>query len=353
MRVGRRQGLQGQQRGGTGRAAGIAALAIVASVVLIGGPPAAADRSRSRERSSRQPRGDTQPSASDATPARFVAEAGGRIAIVSADTGRVARLLTTDQPGGGAQDPTVSPDGRTVWFSRADGTCAAHLASVPVVGGDEQKIPGSGEAGPEGLPLPRPGRAQLAYSRSGCGHPRQALVVGDLRGIEGHGQVGLVPLAWNRTGDHLLAATPDGAEVHLLSVNPGGAITDDEDVAPADRAAECRLQVVGFSPDDNDGYVALRRCGGSGGHAPRRSLVLLDRNGRFRGAVLRLPRGQDFVDRPVFDSIGHSLLYTTAPADAASGTDRRGDQLSLWLWSDGESRVLGRQSHYRHPSWLP
>jgi len=208
VRLGRQQG-HGEQRAGTGRGTGrrrstgpgiaaVAALAIVAS--MIGGPPALADRSRDRER---RPHGETDPS--NGTPARFVAQTGGRIAIVSADTGRVERLLTADQPSGGAEAPTVSPDGRTVWFSRIDGGCAAHLASVPVAGGDEQKVPGSGESGPEGLPLLRPGRAQLAYSRSGCEHPGEALVVGDLRGLEGHGQVGLVPLAWSRDGGHLLA----------------------------------------------------------------------------------------------------------------------------------------------------
>jgi hypothetical protein len=334
--------------------AAVAALAIVASGVVIGGPPASADRSRdrNRERASRPPHGTAE--AANGMPARFVAQTGGRIAIVSADTGRVERLLTADQPSGGAEAPTVSPDGRTVWFSRVDGGCAAHLASVPVAGGDEEKVRGSGEAGPEGMPLPRPGRAQLAYSRSGCEHPGEALVVGDLRGVEGHGQVGLVPLAWSRDGDHLLAATADGAEVHLLTVNQGGAIVDDEDVAPADPTSECQLQVVGFSPDDNHGYVAVRRCGPAGGQ-PRRSLVLLDRNGALRGAVLRLPRGQDFVDRPALDATGHSLLYTTAPADAGrgSGAGPGGDQLALWLWRDGDSRLLARDGRYRHPSWLP
>ncbi len=100
--------------------------------------------------------------------------------------------------------------------------------------------------------------------------------------------------------------------------------------------------------------MALRRCGPGGGQA-HRSLVLLDRNGGLRGAVVRLPRGQDFVDRPAFDATGHSLLYTTAPADAGQGggAGPGGDQLSLWLWRDGDSRRLARDGRYRHPSWLP
>jgi dipeptidyl aminopeptidase/acylaminoacyl peptidase len=285
-------------------------------------------------------------------PARFVAEADGRIVVVSVQNGRVERHLTDRQTGGGAADPAVSPDGRTVWFSRGDGTCAAHLASVPLAGGKEQAVPGSGEAGPENQPLPRPGRAQIAFARSDCDEPGEALVVGDLRGLEGYGQTGLVPLAWSRDGNHLLAVTSDGGEVHLLDVNKAGAIVTDTELAPADRSPHCRLEIVGFSPDDNDGYVAIRRCGRSGEDA-RRSLVLLDRNGGARKVVLRLPRGLDFVDRIAFDPTGRSVLYSTAPSemnDSAGGAD---PAISLWLRRDGESRRVTRQSPYRNPSWLP
>jgi hypothetical protein len=285
-------------------------------------------------------------------PAGFVAAIGGRIAVVSAETGRLDRYVTADQPGGGAGDPAVSPDGRTVWFSRGDGTCAAHIASVPLSGGEEQKLPGSGEAGPERLPLPRPGRAQLAYFRADCHDRDESLVVGDLRGLEGHGQIGLLPRAWNRAGDRLLAVTSDGNDVHLLTLDQAGAIVDDQELAFADRTAGCRLEVVGFSPDDNNGYVAERRCGPPGEQA-RRSLVLLDRNGGFRQAILRLPRGQDFVDRPAFDATGHSLLYATAPSEIGDSTGRTAAEVSLWVWRDGDSRALAHQSRYRHPSWLP
>ncbi len=345
MQLGKRQRTQRRRRGNA-----LAALT-VASVVLTGSPALSADRTDrngNRDPSSRHPRAE----AADGMPARFVAEVDGRIAVVSADTGRIERRLTDDRAGGSAEEPTVSPDGRTVWFSRGDGPCAAHLASIPVAGGAERKLRGSGEAGPEGLPLPRPGRAQLAYSRTGCDKPDEALVVGDLEGLEGHGQIGLAPLAWSRDGDHLLAVSSDGATVHLLDVNPAGTIVDDRELAPADGTSACRLQVVGFSPDDNNGYVAERRCGPSGEQG-RRSLVLLDRGGDFRRAVVRLPRGQGFVDRPAFDSSGHSLLFSTAPSDAGGSAGTADDDVTLWLWRDGEVRRLARQSGYRHPSWLP
>ena len=352
MGLGRRQGAEATQRRRTGRAgATVAVLTVLAALAVAGDPAGSAERRRDHRDGERSVR--RRSSADDGrarVPARFVAELGGRIVIVSARTGRVERHLTAPLPGGGARHPTVSPDGRTVWFSRRDGTCAAHLASVPVAGGAEEKVmPGSGEAGPEALPLPRPGRAQLAYGRADCTEPHIALVVGDVGGLEGQGQMGLLPLAWNRTGDRLLAATID-ADVRLLDVNASGAIVAVHPVAPAD-AEGCRLGVVGFSPDGKDGYVAARRCGS--GEQARRSLVLLDRHGALRRTVVRLPRGQKFVDHVTFDATGHSLLYSTGPAEMKDGAAGNHAQVSLWLWRDGEIRRLAHPSGYRHPSWLP
>jgi hypothetical protein len=355
VRLGKRQGLEVRRRGRRGRALVVAAAALAGSVLLAGTPSSAADRTAGRNGNGNGDRGGSaRRSQGDSTagnlPARFVAETGGRVAVVSADTGRVERYLTAEEPGGGAEDPAATPDGRTVWFSRGDGACAAHIASVPVAGGPEQKLRGSGEAGPEATPLPRPGRAHLAWSRTDCKDSGHALVVGDLRGLEGQGQIGLVPLAWSRDGNQLLAVTFDGTEVHLLDVTPKGALDADRVLAPADATAGCRLQVVDFSPDDNGGYLAERRCGPSGEQA-RRSLVLLDKNGDVRRAVLRLPRGEDFVDRAAFDPGGHALLYSSARSGyGASAAD---NPVSLWLWRDGASKLLARQSGYHHPSWLP
>lgn len=323
------------------------ALTVLAPVVLAGGPAGSADRDRGRERTSgkrhSQPPGDM--------PARFVAETGGRIAVVSVATGRIEKHLTVHRRGGGAVDPTVSPDGRTVWFSRRDGNCAAHLAWVPAGGGKEQAVPGSGEAGAEERPLPRPGHAQLAFARTDCDERAESLFVADLRGLEGYGQTGLRPMAWSRNGRALLAVSTDSRQVRFLSVNRAGAIVTDTALDFADRSPECTLEVVGFSPDDNHGYAALRRCGGSGGTA-RRSLVLLDSYGEIRKVVLRLPRDHDFVDGVVFDDTGRSVLYSSAPAAAAdeAPADR---EVTLWLWRQGRAKPVIRDSPYRHPSWLP
>jgi dipeptidyl aminopeptidase/acylaminoacyl peptidase len=334
----------------------VTALATTIAVVAVE-PAGSAERDRGRDRRDRDQERSSRfrhRGGSASMPAGFVAEQAGRLVIVSAETGRVERPLTAEQPGGGAAEPVISPDGRTVWFSRGNGSCAAYVASVPVAGGREERLPGSGEAGPEGNPLPRPGRGQLAFARTDCDDGGHTLVVGDLEGLEGYGQTGLVPLAWSRDGDHLLATAgdahgDDAAEVELLDVDARGVIVDRRPLRPADRSAGCRLQVVGFSPDDNNGYVAIRRCSRSGSDGTRRSLVVLDKDGAVRQTVVRLPRGNEFTDRPAFDATGHSLLYSSVPEGARRGAA----EVTLWLWRDGETRILARGSRFRHPAWLP
>ena len=368
MRLGRRHGADATQRKcrRTGRVGTPAVLAVatavltaLAAVIVAIDPAGSADGDRRRNRnrnqkqnregSERQYRGEQGPT--NGRPAQFLAELDGGLAVVSAETGRVDRWLTTEQPGGGAKEPALSPDGRTVWFSRGEGSCAAHLASIPLAGGKEEKLPGSGEAGPERTPLPRPGHPHIAYSRLDCKEPGAALIVGDLAGLEGHGQLGLVPLAWSRDGTVLLARAADGDEARLLEVSERGAIVRNTPLKLGDENSECRLQAVGFSPDDNNGFVAVRRCGM--GESARRTLVLLDQRGTYRKTVVRLPRGQDFIDRPAFDPSGHSLLFSSAPAAYEGSAAPRDPEISLWLWRDGETRVLARQTGYRHPSWLP
>jgi len=325
--------------------AAVAVLSAIGSVVAVEGPAESAGRNRDRFRDRERNDAGSAPA-----PAQFVAELGGRIVVVSAETGRPERYLTDVKPRGGASRPAISPDGRRVWFSRSDGNCAAHLASAPVAGGKEEKVPGSGEAGPETVPLPRPGHAQLAYARIDCAKPNSNLIVGDMDGLEGHGHSGLVPLAWSRDGELLLARKTSGGETRLLAVNKSGGIATNKPFQPADTVADCRLEVVGFSPDDNNGYVAIRRCGPSDERG-KRSLVLLDQDGDFRKTVIRLSGSQDFTDRPAFDRIGHSLLYATVPAGTVDNT-KNDAPVSLWLWRYGQSRRLERQTSYRHPAWL-
>lgn len=347
----------GRPGGDRKRRSAVAAVTALAALALLGSAAparsATADPPSGRSRDPQRPsrRSHRSETADAGMPARFVAELDGQIVVVSADTGRIQRRLTTEQPGGGAESPAVGATGRTVWFSRGDGTCAAHIASVPAAGGAERTLPGSGESGPERSPLPRPGHAQLAYSRSSCSDGTVALVVGDLRGDESHGQVGFEPRAWSRDGAHLLATTADHDQVRLLDVNERGAVVADHAVDPRDPTPGCTLRVVGFSPDDNSGYVAVRRCGGDTDGGARRTLVVLDKDGAVRQTVVRLARGEDFGAVLTFDDSGHSLLYSTVAA-GTSAADEAG-QDTLWVWRDGALRLLARQSRYHGAAWLP
>jgi hypothetical protein len=62
------------------------------------------------------------------------------VAVYSAADGHLIRKLTVPMPGGGPGEPRLSPDGRTVVFSRGLGTCAQTIDTVPFRGGREQVL---------------------------------------------------------------------------------------------------------------------------------------------------------------------------------------------------------------------
>lgn len=61
-------------------------------------------------------------------------------AVYSAADGHLIRKLTVPMPGGGLGIPRLSPDGRTVIFSRGQGSCAQTIDTVPFRGGREQVL---------------------------------------------------------------------------------------------------------------------------------------------------------------------------------------------------------------------
>jgi hypothetical protein len=62
------------------------------------------------------------------------------VAVYSATDGHLIRKLTVPAPGGGMGAPWLSPDGRTVIFSRGQGSCAQTIDTVPFRGGREQVL---------------------------------------------------------------------------------------------------------------------------------------------------------------------------------------------------------------------
>jgi hypothetical protein len=78
-------------------------------------------------------------------PADFAGDSPGAgtmdvVAVYSAADGHLIRNLTVPMPGGGPGTPRLSPDGRTVVFSRGQGSCAQTIDTVPFRGGREQVL---------------------------------------------------------------------------------------------------------------------------------------------------------------------------------------------------------------------
>jgi len=74
------------------------------------------------------------------TPPRSPRSAAGRLALFSTANGRRLRFLTAQRPGGGAYNPVVSANGRTVAFERGAGPCDQTIDSVPANGGRERVL---------------------------------------------------------------------------------------------------------------------------------------------------------------------------------------------------------------------
>jgi len=74
------------------------------------------------------------------TPPRSPRSAAGRLALFSAKDGRRLRFLAAQRPGGGAYNPVVSADGRTVAFERGAGPCDQTIDTVPASGGRERVL---------------------------------------------------------------------------------------------------------------------------------------------------------------------------------------------------------------------
>jgi hypothetical protein len=104
--------------------------------------------------------------------ARGPRSAAGRLAVYSTADGKRLRFLTAQEPGGGAFNPVISADGRTVAFERGAGSCAATIDAVPSAGGRETvliptKSGGHGPIVPSSPSYSADGR-YLGYLTTGC-----------------------------------------------------------------------------------------------------------------------------------------------------------------------------------------
>jgi WD40 repeat protein len=106
------------------------------------------------------------------TPPRSPQSAAGRLALFSTANGRRLRFLTAQRPGGGAFNPVVSADGRTVAFERGGGPCDETIDTVPANGGRERVLIPVKSSGSKRLVPSSPTYSSdglyLAYLTTGC-----------------------------------------------------------------------------------------------------------------------------------------------------------------------------------------
>jgi WD40-like Beta Propeller Repeat len=197
-------------------------------------------------------------------PADFVGDSPGAgtmdvVAVYSATDGHLIRTLTVPMPGGGPGIPRLSPDGRTVIFSRGQGSCAQTIDTVPLRGGPERVlIPMTGHplAGGNysipGDPSYSADGRYLIYDTVPCGPSGHALVhIRDLstgRELTGAGVLGYAGSVFLDHDGEVVSAGP-GLEVLRM---PSMAVT----AYPVPRG--CQYQGLAGTGTELD---ALLRCG--------------------------------------------------------------------------------------------
>jgi len=186
------------------------------------------------------------------------------VAVYSATDGHLIRKLTVPMPGGGLGDPRLSPDGRTVIFSRGQGSCAQTIDTVPFRGGREQvlvSMTGTGNnAIIPGDPSYSADGRYLIYDTVPCGPSGQALLhVRDLSTGRELTRAGFLGDADSIFLDHdsevvfdaAMAGTGTGLEVLRL---PSMALA----AYPAPRG--CRYQALAGTETETE-LDALLQCG--------------------------------------------------------------------------------------------
>jgi hypothetical protein len=192
------------------------------------------------------------------TPATFVAARDGRVAVLSVATGKVVRWLTAATPGGGAYDPRLTPDGKTVVYAQGAGTCSSAIRSVPVAGGVPATLVAAGSAALAGPS--RDGDVD-AYVRTTCRpRPKDEVVMVNPGGpvvepVRG-GVAGGVTVVGGR---FVVYVTRDGGTTFLHSADANGEFAD----VPTAPPAGCAWQAAtGAESPDGPRVLAAARCSG-------------------------------------------------------------------------------------------
>lgn len=179
-------------------------------------------------------------------PKAMVAARDGRIAVLSTATGSVVRWLTPVLPGGGAYQPELSDDGKTVVYVQGTGTCSSEIRSVPVAGGKPTTLVGGGEGA---LNLPTRRGEALAYFRSQCREDgaEQEFVLRTPAGVETFPVDGILT-GGPVMGDRFVAFTVrKGTASTLHTVDVYGEFAD----VPTKAPGGCLWMSAGWRPSDS------------------------------------------------------------------------------------------------------
>jgi Tol biopolymer transport system component len=253
-------------------------------------------------------------------PTSFLADVGGRLAVVSTASGKVSRYLTKAPAGGFAY--ALSEDRAAVWFSDGVYDCRrpSGLYRVPYQGGKPVKVDGSVSA--EVIAISRDGSkiAYRPYPPPSCSGPSIAMAVLDLR----TGKMRTWSYSSRREAMLSMTWSPDGR--HLAYVESFG-------IGPKPRTRAWLLDTAGVgkslaaskavpAPDEGCFVRDLAWQPGSGLLAISESCPA-----SYQLVYVKAPGGQP-VARPMqrdrsfvnldFDASGRHLLFTDDPAFSGS-----------------------------------
>jgi hypothetical protein len=305
-------------------------------------------------------------------PATFFAETKDqRIAIVSSTNGEVVRYLTDQQPGGGAGGFALSPDGKTLYFSRGLGTCAGQVSKLDLATGTEKALvpPPVTSAPPptdglehsvvDGEVSVRPDGRALAFGRYHCDTRVADLVIVPLQpqGPEvigpGLGQP-LGPRSWTPDGSHVIVGTQDyntgGSSWAAVDVAEDGTIGHSHPITTPSGA--CRFFIHLVNP--SSGLLVASKSCGTQGPTLQVSLVEFDLSTeRVVRTLVDGPAGQSLGPTTI-DASGRFLLYETdksRPPDAVISDSNPSPPPHEWLLVDGTSTPFPQADAYNGIDW--
>jgi Tol biopolymer transport system component len=269
-------------------------------------------------------------------PASFLAEVGGRVAVVSTANGQVVRYLTGQPAGQFAFAPNERGD--TVWFSDS-GACPS-LYRIPSAGGAAIKVDAALNA--ESIAISQDG-SKLAYRPFGCSGPSTAIGVLDLRTGEkrtwsysARGEV-LGPMTWSPDGRHLAFVEFFGTgelrfRAWLLdTLGPGASLSASRPVPAPDSG--CHVRDLAWQP--GSGLLAI-----SESCPANHQLVYVDAPG---GRPLARPvRSDQTIAGLDFDPSGRHLLYLTGEPNLVGNP-------STWRYDGTRAVEIGRG--FGGPAW--